>query len=106
MAEQVPWTEWEDITRLGGEVAEVEVKEHTPVRKKPGPKPKITSVMEAVRMHLGGDCESPRQTGSQAGTNGSSRPERPKHEAQGGTGQGWRRKIAEPFLKLRRRAVT
>ena len=33
VAEQVPWTEWEDITRLGGEVAEVEVKEHTPVRK-------------------------------------------------------------------------
>ena len=67
VAEQVPWTEWEDITRLGGEVAEVEVKEHTPVRKKPGPKPKITSVMEAVRMHLGGRLRKPTPDGKPSG---------------------------------------
>ena len=48
VAQQVPWTEWEDITRLGGEVAEVELKSHTAQRKKPGPKPKINGVMDAV----------------------------------------------------------
>ena len=49
VAEQVPWTEWEDITRLGGEVAEARLLEHTAKRKKPGPKPQITGVMEAVQ---------------------------------------------------------
>ena len=48
VAQQVPWTGWEDITRLGGEVAEVELKSHIAQRKKPGPKPKITGVMDAV----------------------------------------------------------
>ena len=52
VAKQAPWDEWEDITRLGGEVAEVEIKEHIPVRKKPGPKPKIESVQEAVKEYL------------------------------------------------------
>lgn len=52
MTEQVPWDEWADITRLGGEVAEWKEVSHTPKRKKPGPKPKIEGVMEAVREHL------------------------------------------------------
>ena len=50
---QVPWDSWEDITRLGGEVAEIELKEHTAKRKKPGPKPQITDVQEAVKAYLG-----------------------------------------------------
>lgn len=52
MTEQVPWDSWEDITRLGGEVAEWKQISHTPKRKKPGPKPKIEGVREAVREHL------------------------------------------------------
>ena len=54
VAQQVPWRGWEDITRLGGEVAEVKVKEHTPVRKKAGRKPKIAGVEAAVREYLEG----------------------------------------------------
>ena len=49
---QVPWDSWEDITRLGGEVAEIELKSHTAKRKKPGPKPQITDVQEAVKAYL------------------------------------------------------
>ena len=52
MTEQVPWESWEDITRLGGEVAEWTEVSHTPKRKKPGPKPKIESVKDAVQEML------------------------------------------------------
>ncbi len=52
VAERVPWDSWEHITRIGGEVAEVEIKEHTPTPKKPGRKPKMGSVKEAVGKHL------------------------------------------------------
>ena len=52
VAEQVPWDSWEDITRIGGEVAEVEVKETTPKPKKPGPKPGFKAVQEAVVEYL------------------------------------------------------
>jgi hypothetical protein len=52
VSQQVPWESWEDITRLGGEVAEIELKSHTAKRKKPGPKPKIESVQEAVKAYL------------------------------------------------------
>ena len=46
VAQQVPWDDWEDIVRLGGEVAEPRLIRQTPVPKKPGPKPQL--VEEAV----------------------------------------------------------
>ena len=49
---QVPWRSWEDVTRLGGEVAEVEIKNTTPYPHKPGSKPKITGVPAAIREML------------------------------------------------------
>ncbi len=52
VAQQVPWDSWEDITRIGGEVAEVEVKDHTPTPKKAGRKPKMESVKQAVGEYL------------------------------------------------------
>ena len=52
VSQQVPWDKWEDITRLGGQVAEVEVQSHTPVRNGSSPKPKLESVKEAVKDYL------------------------------------------------------
>lgn len=40
VAELVPWRDWGDITKLGGEVCEARVKEHRMVSKPGGPKPK------------------------------------------------------------------
>ena len=51
VAQQVPWTEWEDIVRLGGEVAEPRVKSHVTIAKKPGAKPKV-SLMEEVQAYI------------------------------------------------------
>ena len=53
VAAQVPWDSWEDITRLGGEVAEVKIKSHTATPKKPGPKarPKLVNIQEAVKAY-------------------------------------------------------
>ena len=51
---QVPWDSWEDITRIGGEVAKTRLVSHTAVPKKPGPKPQIGGVQEAVRAYMEG----------------------------------------------------
>ena len=53
MAQQVPWEEWEDVARLGGEVAEAKVKSHVATPKRPGakPKPRIEGVVETVRAY-------------------------------------------------------
>ena len=40
VASQVPWKEWEDVVRMGGEVAETKVTSHVTIAKKPGAKPK------------------------------------------------------------------
>ena len=52
VAEQVPWGEWEDVVRLGGEVAEARVKSRVAVPKRTGAKPRIEGVKEAVQAHL------------------------------------------------------
>ena len=51
VARQVPWENWEDIVRLGGEVAEPKVKSRITIPKKPGAKPKV-SVIEEVQTYL------------------------------------------------------
>ena len=52
-AGQVPWGDsWEGITRMGGEVAEPEIKNTVITPLKPGPKPKPGSVNEAVVAYL------------------------------------------------------
>ena len=45
VSQQVPWESWEDITRLGGEVAEIGLKSHTAKRK-------IADVQTAVKAYL------------------------------------------------------
>ena len=46
---QVPWNDsWEDITRIGGEVAEPKIKRILTTPLKPGPKPKIEGVTAVV----------------------------------------------------------
>ena len=52
VAQQVPWKDWEDIARLGGEVAELEVKEHRMLPKRPGAKPQPQVVLDAVKEYL------------------------------------------------------
>ena len=52
VAQQVPWDSWENITRIGGEVAEVKVKEHTTIAKKAGRKPKMEGVKQAVEAYM------------------------------------------------------
>ena len=52
VASEVPWDSWEDITRMGGEVAEPEVKEHITTDKKPGPKPNAAVVRNAVSEYM------------------------------------------------------
>ena len=46
----VPWSDsWEDITRIGGDVAEVQIKDIRITPLKPGPKPKPTDKDEALK---------------------------------------------------------
>ena len=52
VAKQVPWENWEDITRMGGEVADVKIKESVATPKKPGTKPNIADVQQAVKAHI------------------------------------------------------
>ncbi len=52
VTKQVPRDSWEDVVRLGGEVAEVKVKESKVTRMKPGPKPKVQSVGDAVAEYV------------------------------------------------------
>ena len=53
VTEQVPWdNSWEDITRMGGEVAEPEIKDIVITPLKPGPKPKSGTVAEAVQAYM------------------------------------------------------
>lgn len=49
VAKDVPWDDsWEDITRMGGEVAEVEIRDQVITALKPGPKPKPKTQEEMV----------------------------------------------------------
>ena len=53
VAQQVPWEKWEDIARLGGEVAEPRVISQTTIPKKTGPKSKSEkAVIDIVREYL------------------------------------------------------
>ena len=52
VAQQVPWEEWEDVARLGGEVAEAKVKSRVTIPKKPGAKPQIGGVVEEVKAYI------------------------------------------------------
>ena len=52
VADDVPWDDWGDITRLGGEVAESEVKESRILRKKPGPKPKPEDAQKMIEQSI------------------------------------------------------
>ena len=53
MAEQVPWGDsWEDIARMGGEVAEPELKETIVTPNKPGPKPDPEGLKSTVEEYL------------------------------------------------------
>ncbi len=52
VTKQVPWNSWEDVVRLGGEVAEVKVKESKATPKKPGPKPKVRTVKDAASEYV------------------------------------------------------
>ena len=55
VAEQVPWDDsWEDITRMGGEVAEPEIKDIVITPLKSGPKPKAKTVEDAVKAYQEG----------------------------------------------------
>ena len=52
VTEQVPWDSWEDVVRLGGEVADIRIKESRAIPKKPGPKPKLDGVKDAVAVYI------------------------------------------------------
>ena len=48
----VPWDDsWEDITRMGGEIAEPRIKDVVTTALKPGPKPKPGSIEESVKWY-------------------------------------------------------
>ena len=40
VADKVPWKSWEDVARMGGEIAEPQNVTVEPIKRKPGPKPK------------------------------------------------------------------
>ena len=88
VAQQVPWDSWEDITRIGGEVAEVEVKDHTPTPKKAGRKPKMESVKQAVGEYL----EAKKVQEAHARRKGKKAPVVAKFPKQKGQGRGGRGK--------------
>ena len=48
----VPWDSWEDVVRLGGEVADIRVKESKAVPKRSGPKPKQEQIKDAVAEYI------------------------------------------------------
>lgn len=52
VTERVPWDSWEDIVRLGGEVAEMRIKESKATPKKPGPKPNLKPIEDAASLYV------------------------------------------------------
>ena len=52
VSSEVPWTSWEGVTRLGGEVAEPKLLEHKAQRRRPGRKPMPESVIEAFQQQI------------------------------------------------------